>query len=76
MLDLSTMNANALLASVLIGSVGLGLFIYGKRQRRAPHLAAGVLLMVYPYFVPSVLVMSLVAAAILGLLYLASYLGI
>jgi hypothetical protein len=50
--------------------------MYGKKQRRAPHLAAGVLLMVYPYFVPGVALMCVIAAAILGLLYLASYLGI
>jgi len=67
---------NAILASVLIGSVGLGLFMYGKKQRRAPHIAAGVLLMVYPYFVPGVALMCVIAGAILGLLYLASYLGI
>jgi hypothetical protein len=69
-------NSNALLASVLVGSVGLGLFMYGRRQRRAPHLAAGILLMVYPYFVPSVGLMIAIAAALCGLLYLASYLGL
>jgi len=61
---------------VLIGLIGLGLFVYGKRQRRAPHLAAGVVLMVYPYFVPGVALMLVIAGAILGLLYLLSYLGI
>lgn len=70
------MSGNALLASVVIGSVGLGLFAYGKRQRRVPHLIAGVLLMVYPYFVPGVGAMALIAAGLLGLLYLTSYLGI
>lgn len=70
------MSGNALLASVVIGSVGLGLFVYGKRQRRIPHLVAGVLLMVYPYFVPGVAAMALIAAGLLGLLYLVSYLGI
>ena len=70
------MNGNALLASLVIGSVGLGLFMYGKRQRRVPHLAAGVVLMVYPYFVGSVAIMAVIAAALLGVLYLASYLGL
>jgi len=69
-------NGNALLASVLIGSVGLGLFVYGKRQRRAPHLVAGLALMIYPYFVSSVAIMSIIAVGVCGLLYLASYLGI
>lgn len=70
------MTSNALLASVLIGSVGLGLFVYGKRQRRGPHLGAGILLMVYPYFVPSVGLMILIALGLCGLLYLATYLGL
>ena len=54
----------------------MGLFIYGKRQRRAPHLAIGVVLMVYTYFVPNVALMCVIGAALLGLLGLASYLGL
>ena len=70
------MTTNALLASVLVGSIGLGLFLYGKRQRRGPHLAVGVLMMVYPYLVPSVPLMLGIAGALTGLLYLATYLGL
>jgi len=67
---------NTLLASMVIGSVGMGFFIYGKKQRRGPHLAAGVLMMVYPYFVPGVVASFLIAGGIVGLLCVASYLGI
>jgi uncharacterized protein (DUF983 family) len=67
---------NSLLASVLIGSIGMGLFVYGKRQRRAPHLAIGIVLMVYPYLVPSVALMFAIGAALVGLLWFASYLGL
>jgi hypothetical protein len=70
------MSGNAMLASVLVGSIGLGLFVYGKRQRRVPHLLTGLVLMIYPYFVPSVALMLVIAAGLLGLLYLAKYLGI
>ena len=70
------MNPGALLASILVSSVGLGFFVYGKRQRRAPHLGAGVLMMVYPYFVSSTALMLVIAAALVGLLYLASYVGL
>jgi hypothetical protein len=69
-------NANALLASILLGSVGMGFFMYGRKQRRGPHLAVGVLLMVYPYFVSNVALMLGIGAALVGLLYLASYLGL
>jgi hypothetical protein len=70
------MNPNALLASILLGSVGFGFFAYGKKQRRAPHLAVGVLLMVYPYFVSNVALMLIIGAALVGLLYLATYVGL
>ena len=30
-----------LLASVVIGAVGMGVFAYGKRQQRFPHLIGG-----------------------------------
>jgi hypothetical protein len=68
-------NPSALLASLFIGSVGLGLFVYGKKQRRGLHLAAGVLLMVYPYLVPNVALMLVIAVVILGLLFLATRMG-
>ncbi len=70
------MNAATLLAWVVIGSIGLGLFVYGKKQRRAPHLGVGVLLMIYPYFVSGLPATVGIAAALLGLLYLLTYLGI
>jgi len=65
-----------LLASLVIGSVGLGLFVYGKRQRRAPHLAIGIVLMVYTYFVPNVPLMAGIGVALVGLLCLATYMGL
>ena len=70
------MNTNSLLASILLGFVGLGFFMYGRRQRRWPHLAVGVALSVYPYWVSNVPLMLFIAAGLVGLLYLASYLGL
>lgn len=70
------MNPSWLLTSLVIGSVGFGFFMYGKKQRRMPHLAVGVVLMVYPYFVSGVTATIVIAVALVGLLYLASYLGL
>jgi 4-hydroxybenzoate polyprenyltransferase len=58
-----------LLLSLLIGAVGLGLFIYGKRQQRWPQLVVGILFMVYPYFTPSVASLLLVGAILGGALW-------
>ncbi len=39
---------------VFISLVGLAFFIYGKKRPDIPALAAGVVLMIYPYFVNSI----------------------
>ncbi|MFL5417199.1 MAG: hypothetical protein ACJ79M_19620 [Myxococcales bacterium] len=65
----------ALLVSVLISALGVGFFLYGKKQQRAPQLVAGIALMGYTYFVSSVAVMVAVAAAILVALWVAVRIG-
>jgi hypothetical protein len=55
---------NELLVSFVASSVGLVLFIYGKKQSRMPQLWAGVLFMVYPYFTPNATWMLGVGVAI------------
>ena len=42
-----------LVSSFLVSTVGLGLFLYGKKQVCLPQLATGMALMVYPCFVTS-----------------------
>ncbi len=69
------LDANSLLASMLIGSVGLGLLIYGKKQLRVPQIVVGIALLVYPYFVSNVLVMLGIAVAAIGALWGAIRLG-
>jgi hypothetical protein len=64
-----------LLASLLVSSAGFVLFVYGRRQARLPHGLAGLILLVYPYFVPSPLFVLLIAAAICGVLWLAVKFG-
>jgi hypothetical protein len=68
-------DGNALLLSLLIGTVGVACFVYGKRQSRLPQMLAGVTLAVYPYFVSNLILMAAIAAAVLALLWLAVRLG-
>ncbi len=42
-----------LFLSLITGGIGFVLFVYGKKQQRWPQLAAGLVLMVYPYFATS-----------------------
>lgn len=64
-----------LFLDLVIGAVGLALFTYGKKAERWPHLAAGLLLMVYPYFVNSGVAMFSIGAAIIVGLAMALWMG-
>ena len=61
----------SLFVSLIVGSVGFVLLVYGKKQQRLPHMFAGVALMIYPYFVGDWLMMAVVGALICGGLWLA-----
>jgi hypothetical protein len=59
-----TLDPMWLFVSLIPGGVGFVLFVYGKKQGRWPHLVAGLLLMVYPYFTPGLGALVGVGAAI------------
>jgi hypothetical protein len=68
-------DANVLLASLAVGSIGFVCFAYGKKQGRVPQMLAGVTLFVYPYFVTNALVTVGIAVVVLVALWLAVRLG-
>lgn len=45
------MNATDLLLGMLFGSIGLGYFLYGKKQGKLVPLLCGIALMGFPYVV-------------------------
>ena len=55
----------SLIAGFVISTVGFSVFLYGKKQRREPHLVAGVLMMVAPFVVTEALWMSITAVCLL-----------
>ena len=61
------LDATTLMLSVLFGAIGTGLFMFGKRQERIVHVAAGLALMIVPYFLPGPISLTLVCGAITGL---------
>jgi len=63
------MNQAELLWGVLFGSIGLGYFIYGRRQSRMIPLGCGVVLMVYPYFMPNTAVLVIIGVIFTALPY-------
>ena len=65
-----------LFISLIPSGVGFVLFVYGKQQGRWPQMAAGLLLMVYPYFATSVVPLVAMGAVIGFMLWYAARLVI
>ena len=57
---------NSLVVGVIAGAIGVGYFIYGKRQAKLTPLLAGVLLCIYPYFTDSLLWLSVIGLALIA----------
>jgi len=65
----ATLNESWLLWGLLFGSVGLGFFLYGKKQRAVVPLVCGLALMVYPYFVSNTLLLVAIGVVLMGVPY-------
>ena len=70
------MDLNSILVGVFISLVGLALLMYGRKQTRLPHMVVGLILIIYPYFVGSIVLQFGVAVVLLAALALASRLGL
>lgn len=57
------------LVYVLFGAVGLGYFVYGKRQKKLVPLVCGIGLMIYPYFVSNSILLVAIGCVLLGIPY-------
>ncbi|MGB5132919.1 MAG: hypothetical protein WBO00_09910 [Steroidobacteraceae bacterium] len=67
------MDAARLLWIVLFSSIGLGLFLYGKKQWKVVPLTCGLALMIYPYFVSGKLPLIAAGAALTAIPYFIRY---
>lgn len=63
------MEVSILLWGVLFSSIGLGFFIYGKKQRAPVPLVCGIALMAYPYFIPNVIALVAVGIVLTAIPY-------
>ena len=61
--------------SLIPGGIGFVLFVYGRKQQRLPHLLAGILMMVYPYFTQTATSLFSVGTVICVALWCAVRLG-
>jgi hypothetical protein len=64
-----------ILANILVSGIGFVLCSYGRKRRRNVHFGIGLVMLVYPYVITDVPLMLVVAALLLGLLWLLTRLG-
>ena len=63
------MSTAVLLWGVLFSSIGLGFFLYGKKQRAVVPLVCGLVLMIYPYFIPNVVALVAIGVVLSAIPY-------
>ena len=63
------MDSSSLLLGLVFSSIGLGFFIYGRKQKVAMPLICGIALMVYPYFVSSNALLVAIGVALIAIPY-------
>ncbi|HKD39000.1 MAG TPA: hypothetical protein VKB87_01825 [Myxococcaceae bacterium] len=63
------MNESWLLWGLLFGSVGLGFFVYGKKQRAVVPLVCGLVLMIFPYFVSNTVLLVAIGIVLIAIPY-------
>ena len=63
------MDAAQLLWIVVFSSIGLGLFLYGRKQWKITPMTCGLALMIYPYFVSSKTLLVVVGVLLTAIPY-------
>jgi len=54
------MNATQLFLGVIFSSIGLGYFLYGKKQKMTVPLVCGLVLMLFTYFIDDTMIISVI----------------
>lgn len=62
-------NTSIIVWGMLFGSIGLGFFIYGKKQKAIVPLLTGVALFIFPYFITDIYMLVLTGAGLIALPY-------
>jgi len=52
-------STSTLILGIIFGAIGLGFFIYGKKQRVIIPLFCGIGLMILPYFISNIYILIL-----------------
>jgi hypothetical protein len=63
------LSTSSLVWGLLFGSIGLGFFMYGKKQRAVVPLVCGLVLMVFPHFISNTVLLVIVGVALMAIPY-------
>ncbi len=63
------MDTALLVWGVIFSSIGLGLFLYGRKQHATVPLICGLVLMIYPYFIPNTLLLVAIGVVLTAIPY-------
>jgi hypothetical protein len=63
------MDTSSLFWGLLFSSLGLGFFVYGKKQKAVVPLVCGLALMVFPYFISSTIPLVAIGVALVAAPY-------
>lgn len=64
------LNTSLIFTGLLFGSIGMGYFIYGKRQQEPVPMICGLLLMGIPYLIVNVTILAIASIALMALPFL------
>jgi len=62
-------STSVLIWGMVFGAIGLGFFIYGKKQKAVVPLAVGIALFIFPYFISDITMLVIVGAILVVLPY-------
>ncbi len=58
-----------LIWGMVFGAIGLGFFMYGKKQKAVVPLCTGIALFMFPYFISNVYMLVIVGVLLVALPY-------
>ena len=58
-------DTNYLLISLVFSSIGLGYFIYGRKQKHKVAFYTGLCLMMYPYMITNPMLLTVIGVALM-----------
>ena len=64
---------NSLFVGIIAGAIGMGYFVYGKRQAKFAPMISGVLLCIYPYFTDSMIWLAVIELVLVVVPFVADF---